>query len=190
MEIKYIPTALEGVTIIEPGSVCDNRGWFSQLYIADQFSKEVVPVEFVLENESYSQHGVIRGLHYQLPPFAQGKLVRVVEGSIIDVAVDVRDGSPTFGRYIAVELSAQNRRQLYIPRGFAHGFSVPGSHARVNYKCDNTYSPAHEVGIRFDDPAIGVDWKIPGEEIIVSAKDARQAPLSQVKLFAYGERIY
>ncbi|MCC8035415.1 MAG: dTDP-4-dehydrorhamnose 3,5-epimerase [Rikenellaceae bacterium] len=188
--MKYIPTDLPGVMILEPGSAGDGRGWFSQIYVKEGFSTNIMPVDFILENESYSRHGVVRGLHYQLPPSAQGKLVRVIEGCIVDVAVDIRQGSPTFGRHVAVELSDENRRQLWIPRGFAHGFSVTGDCARICYKCDNIYSPSHEAGIRYDDRALGIDWKIPAEAVTLSEKDIRQPRLADAKLFRYGEKLY
>lgn len=190
MQIKYLPTGLDGVTIIEPGYAEDNRGWFSQLAVMADFRERVAPVEFLLENESFSRYGVVRGLHYQLPPYAQGKLVRAVTGRILDVAVDVRRGSPTYGQYISVELSEANRRMLYVPRGFAHGFSVLSQNARVCYKCDNIYAPEAEVGIKFDDPAIGIDWQIPVEKIITSAKDAAAPPLAEAEAFDYGQRLY
>lgn len=178
------------MTIIVPGYAEDNRGWFSQLAIMADFRERVAPVEFLLENESFSRYGVIRGLHYQLAPYSQGKLVRAVSGRIMDVAVDVRRGSPTFGRHVAVELSEENRLMLYVPRGFAHGFSVLSESARVCYKCDNIYAPETEVGVRFDDPALGIDWQIPPRDIITSAKDAAAPPLAEVETFDYGQNLY
>ncbi|MCD8071822.1 MAG: dTDP-4-dehydrorhamnose 3,5-epimerase [Alistipes sp.] len=188
--MKYIPTAIPEVVVIEAESLGDSRGWFSQVFQKEGFLKNIGPVDFILENESYSRGGVVRGLHYQLPPLAQGKLIRVLEGSILDVAVDLRRGSPTFGRHIAVELSADNRRQLWIPRGFAHGFAVTGECAKICYKCDNIYSPSHEAGVRFDDGALGIGWRIPAGKIILSEKDARQPCLADAKLFRYGEELY
>lgn len=190
MEIKYIPTAIEGVIIIEPAFAADNRGWFSQLWVAEEFKSKVSPVDFMLENESFSHYGVVRGLHYQLAPYAQGKLVRALSGRILDVAVDARRGSPSFGQHVAVELSEENRRQLYVPRGFAHGFSVLSESARVCYKCDNVYDRKAEVGIRFDDPDLDINWKIPEGKVITSEKDASQPAFSQVTVFDYGEKLY
>lgn len=186
--MKYLETALEGVYIVEPKVFGDERGWFAETFRLDLF-REIVPnVEFVQENESFSEGTVVRGLHYQLPPFAQAKLVRVVEGRVLDVAVDIREGSPTFGEHVAVELSDKNQRQLFVPRGFAHGFAVLGKRARLQYKCDNYYAPHAEGGVLFSDPAIGIDWGVELSEAIMSQKDMEQPLLKDAKLFTYGEK--
>ncbi len=147
-------------------------------------------VDFCQDNESKSAKGVLRGLHYQLPPYAQTKLVRVIEGEVLDVAVDIRKNSPTFGSYVAVRLSGENRRQLFVPRGFAHGFVVLSEKAIFAYKVDSYYSPAHDRGIAFDDPAIGIDWLLPKESLKLSEKDTRQPLLSEAELFDYKENLY
>lgn len=183
--MKFIKTEIEGVMIVETGRFEDARGWFAESFSQREFEAEVCATTFVQDNEVWSRAGVIRGLHYQLPPHAQAKLVRAARGTIIDVAVDVRRGSPTFGRHVAVELSADNRRQLFIPRGFAHGYSVKSEEALVMYKCDDYYAPKAEGGIRFDDPQLGIDWGgVPGEAII-SDKDAALPALADAILFDY-----
>ena len=170
--MRLTKTDIEGVVIIEPQVYTDERGYFFEAFNAAKF-KEVTGINttFVQDNESRSIEGVVRGLHFQLPPYAQSKLVRVVRGAILDVAVDIRRGSPTFGRYVAVELSEENRRQLFIPRGFAHGFSVLRGDAILEYKCDNLYARECEGAIRWDDPTLAIDWKIDFGRVIVSAKD-------------------
>ncbi|MDE6778039.1 MAG: dTDP-4-dehydrorhamnose 3,5-epimerase, partial [Alistipes sp.] len=155
--MEVIKTDIEGVVIIEPRVFGDERGYFFESYSQREFDEKVRPVRFVQDNESKSKFGVLRGLHFQLGKHAQSKLVRVVEGTVLDVAVDIRRGSPTFGRYVAVELSAENHRQLFIPRGFAHGFSVLSPAAVFQYKCDNPYAPHAEGAIAWNDPAIGID---------------------------------
>jgi dTDP-4-dehydrorhamnose 3,5-epimerase len=164
-------TTLPGVVILEPRVFEDPRGYFFESYSAQKLAELGIDTAFLQDNQSKSSYGVIRGLHYQLPPFAQCKLVRAVEGCILDVAVDLRKGSPTFRKWVGVELSAENKRQLLIPHGFAHGFSVLSPSAVVQYKCDAYYSPSSEGGIRFDEPSLGIDWKIPPEQAIVSEKD-------------------
>ena len=149
------------------------------------------PVRFVQDNESKSRYGVLRGLHFQLPPFAQSKLVRVVSGRVLDVAVDIRRGSPTFGRSVAVELTGENKRQLFIPRGFSHGFSVLIEEAMFQYKCDNFYAPQCEGAIAWNDPALGIDWRLKPEDMILSAKDKVHPLLAEVsELFDYGRDYY
>ncbi len=146
---------------------------------------------FVQENEAYSTYGVVRGLHFQRPPHAQSKLVRVVKGRVLDVVVDIRKGSPTFGKHIAVELSAENHRQLFIPRGFAHGYSVLSEEALLEYKCDNYYAPASEGAILWNDPALAIDWQLPTESVILSDKDLKNPALSECEaLFNYNEALY
>ncbi len=181
--MKFIETDIEGVVIAETGRFEDARGWFSESFSQREFAAEVCGTVFVQDNDVWSREGVIRGLHYQLPPYAQAKLVRAVRGTIIDVAVDVRRESPTFGRHVAVELSADNRRQLFIPRGFAHGYSVIGGEALVVYKCDNYYVPQAEEGIRFDDPRLGIDWRVAAGDAVISEKDAMLPMLADTILF-------
>ena len=169
--MNFIKTDLDGVIIVEPRVFEDDRGYFFESYNEAEFIKNGIPNRFVQDNQSKSSYGVIRGLHCQLGEFAQAKLVRVLHGRVLDVAVDIRKNSPTFGKYVAVELSDENKRQLFIPRGFLHGFSVLSDTAVFAYKCDNLYAPHAEFGIRCDDPDIGVDWKIPFDKIKTSAKD-------------------
>ena len=175
--MKYIQTEIAGLWIIEPKVLSDSRGYFMESFKQEVFNQNVGKVDFIQENESGSSRGVLRGLHYQLAPYSQAKLVRVIEGTVLDVAVDLRKGSPTFGKYMAVELSGQNKRQFYIPQGFAHGFHVLSERAVFTYKVDNPYMPSHERSLRFDDPQIGIDWQItdPGN-VILSEKD-KNAPL-------------
>ena len=189
--MKLIPTDIEGVFIIEPKLFSDERGYFFEAFNSRRFEELTgIRTAFVQDNESRSARGVVRGLHFQLPPHAQSKLIRVVRGRIIDVAVDIRRGSPTFGRYVAVELSDENHRQLFIPRGFAHGFSVLEGDAIVEYKCDNYYAPEAEGAIRWDDPELAIDWRIDGE-VIVSAKDQNNKPLRECStLFDYNIDYY
>lgn len=164
-------TRIRGLKLITPEKFNDDRGYFFESFRADVFEAHGIPGHFVQENQSRSAQGVIRGLHYQYGDFAQGKLVRVVAGKIWDVAVDIRPGSVTFGHYYGVELSAENMIQLWIPRGFAHGFSVLSDHAVIQYKCDAYYAPAGEAGILWDDPELAIDWKIPEGEEILSDRD-------------------
>ena len=170
--MKVIKTDIDGVVIIEPELFGDSRGYFMESYSERVFDREVAPVRFVQDNRSYSRYGVVRGLHYQKAPYAQSKLVSCVVGKVLDVAVDIREGSPTYGKYVAVELSAENHRQLFIPKGFAHGFAVLSEEALFEYKCDEFYHPEAECGIAWDDPNIGIDWRLPKEDIILSAKDS------------------
>lgn len=169
--MNFIKTELDGVVIVEPRVFEDARGYFFESYNEAEFIKNGIPNKFVQDNQSKSSYGVVRGLHCQLGEFAQAKLVRVLQGRVLDVAVDIRKNSPTFGKYVAVELSDENKRQLFIPRGFLHGFSVLSETAVFAYKCDNLYAPHAEFGIRFDDPDIGIDWQVPTDKIITSAKD-------------------
>ncbi len=171
--MNIIKTDIEGVVIIEPKVFGDSRGYFFESYSQRDFNSLVGEVNFVQDNESKSCYGVIRGLHFQKPPFEQSKLVRVVKGKVLDVAVDIREGSPTFGKHVAVELSEENHRQLFIPKGFAHGFSVLSEEAVFQYKCDNFYAPEYEGAIAWDDPALGIDWRIPVDKVIISEKDKK-----------------
>lgn len=172
--MNIIKTALEGVLIIEPSVFGDDRGYFFESFSQKRFEKEIAKTVFVQDNESKSSYGVVRGLHYQLPPYTQAKLVRVVTGAVLDVAVDIRKNSPTFGQHIAVELTGENKRQLFVPHGFAHGFAVLSPEALFQYKCDNYYAPEQEGGIQFDDPALNIDWRIPREKMLLSEKDCKR----------------
>ncbi len=171
--MAVIPTFIPGVVILEPKVFGDERGYFFESFSEQWFRENVCDTHFVQDNESKSKYGVLRGLHFQRPPFAQAKLVRVVQGKVLDVAVDIRRNSPTFGRYVAAELSEENKRQFFIPRGFAHGFVVLSETVVFQYKCDNYYAPQSEGGILWNDAQLGIDWKIPAEEIILSEKDKR-----------------
>ena len=182
--MSVIKTDIEGVVIIEPKIFGDHRGYFFESFNADRFRQETgFDVNFVQDNESFSSYGVLRGLHYQLPPFAQSKLVRVVKGRVLDVAVDIRRSSPTFGKYVAVELSEDNHRQFFLPRGMAHGFVVLSQQAIFQYKCVNYYHPEAEGAIAWNDPQIGIEWGINPENIILSEKDSHHPMLADAKLF-------
>ena len=178
--MNVIQTAIEGVLIIEPRIFEDQRGYFFESYNLKEFEEKVGPVTFVQDNESKSSYGVVRGLHFQKGEHAQSKLVRVVKGSVLDVAVDIRPGSPTFGQHVAVELTEENHRQFFLPRGMAHGFSVLSETAVFQYKCDNFYCPAAEGAIAWDDPDLGIDWRIPAEDVVLSAKDSHHPRLSEL----------
>lgn len=178
--MNFIKTSLEGVVIVEPRLFKDDRGYFFESYNEREFIANGITNRFVQDNQSKSSYGVVRGLHCQLGEHAQAKLVRVLEGTVLDVAVDFRKDSPTFLKHVAVELSAQNNRQLFIPRGFLHGFSVLSETAVFAYKCDNLYCKESEFGIRFDDPTIGVDWQVPADKILVSDKDRLRKEVKDV----------
>lgn len=170
--MEIIKTEINGVLIVEPTIHGDERGYFFESFNEKEFrEKSGFKVHFVQDNESSSRYGVIRGLHYQRPPFAQSKLVRVVEGEVLDVAVDIRPNSPTFGKHIAVKLSKENHRQFFIPKGFAHGFSVLSDNVVFQYKCDNFYDPSSEAAIAWNDPDLAIDWLLPTDSIILSEKD-------------------
>lgn len=178
--MNVIKTAIDGVFILEPRLFEDARGYFFESFNQRKFEEKVAPVVFVQDNESKSSYGVVRGLHYQKPPYTQSKLVRVVKGAVLDVAVDVRKGSPTFGQHVAVELTGENHRQFFIPRGFLHGFSVLSEEVVFQYKCDNFYAPASEGAVAWDDPDLGIDWRIPAEQVILSEKDRHHPRLKDV----------
>lgn len=169
--MKFIKTEIPDVYIIELTVFGDNRGYFLESFNLEKFEENIYPIKFVQDNESKSSKGVLRGLHFQKPPFEQAKLVRCIEGRVLDVAVDIRKESPTYGKHLAVELSGENKRQLFIPRGFAHGFSVLSESAIFAYKVDNTYAPESDSGIRFDDKELNIDWGLSEEEIQLSVKD-------------------
>lgn len=175
--MNVIKTDIEGVVVIEPKVFDDARGYFFESYSKRRFDEAVRPIEFVQDNESMSTRGVIRGLHFQRPPFSQSKLVRCVRGAVLDVVVDIRRGSPTYGSHVAVELTGENRRQLFVPRGFAHGFAVLSDEAVFQYKCDNYYHPESEGGISIADRSLGIDWRIDPAEAILSEKDLRNPML-------------
>ena len=171
--MEVIKTLIEGVVIIEPRLFKDDRGYFFESFNQREFEEKVCKTTFVQDNESKSSYGVIRGLHFQEPPFAQSKLVRVVKGAALDVAVDIRRGSPTYGEHVAVELTEKNHRQLFIPRGFAHGFAVLSDDAIFQYKCDNFYAPQADGGISIKDDSLGIDWIIPIQNAVLSEKDTK-----------------
>ncbi|ORM38553.1 dTDP-4-dehydrorhamnose 3,5-epimerase [Francisella endosymbiont of Ornithodoros moubata] len=190
--MKFTCADIEDVIICEPAVHNDHRGYFVETFREDKlFDFLGYKIDFCQDNESKSSYGVLRGLHYQLPPHSQTKLVRVIQGSVLDVAVDIRNGSPTFGQYVAVELSAENKKQLLVPRGFAHGFVVLEDDTIFAYKADSYYSPECDRGIAFDDNYIAIDWQVPLSELKLSAKDKVQPKLAQASdLFEYGENYY
>ena len=190
--MNFIRTEIPDVVICEPQVHGDNRGYFVETFRADKLENFLgFKINFCQDNESKSSKGVLRGLHYQLAPDAQTKLVRVIQGSVLDVAVDIREGSPTFGKYVAVELTAENKRQLLVPRGFAHGFVVLENDTIFAYKVDNYYSPQNDRGIAFDDEALKIDWIIPHSELNLSDKDTKQPKLEDAKdLFENGVNYY
>lgn len=175
--MQVIKTAIEGVVIIEPKVFKDSRGYFFESFSQREFEEKVRKINFVQDNESMSSYGVMRGLHFQCPPYSQSKLVRCVRGKVLDVAVDIRKGSSTYGQHVAVELSEENHRQFFIPRGFAHGFSVLSETAVFQYKCDNFYHPEADGGINILDGSLGIDWQIPNDHSILSEKDTKHVLL-------------
>lgn len=181
--MEFKETDLKGVYIIEPRVFADARGYFFEAWKQTEFEAHVGPVKFIQDNESMSSYGVVRGLHYQKGDLSQAKLVRVISGRVVDVAVDIRRSSPTFGRHIMVELSGDNKRQLFIPRGFAHGFAVLSPEAVFTYKVDNPYAPQQEAGIRWDDPELAIQWPIDPKDVLTSDKDLRQPLLRDAELF-------
>ena len=188
--MNVIDTPIQDVKIIEPRIFGDARGYFFESFSQRRFDEMVSKTVFVQDNESRSVAGVVRGLHFQLPPFTQAKLVRVVRGAVLDVAVDIRKGSPTFGQHVAVELTEENHLQFFVPHGFAHGFAVLSDEAVFQYKCDNYYAPQAEGAIAWDDPALGIDWRVPKENRILSEKDAHHPLLADAEIpFVYEEMI-
>ena len=175
--MNIIKTAIDGVVIIEPRVFEDARGYFFETFSERDFNAQVREVKFVQDNESKSSYGVMRGLHFQRPPFTQSKLVRCVKGAVLDVAVDIRKGSPTYGQHVAVELTEDNHRQFFVPRGFAHGFAVLSDTAVFQYKCDNFYAPEADGGISILDDSLGIDWRIPTDKAVLSEKDTRHSLL-------------
>ncbi len=181
-------TQLPSLIIIQPKVFNDSRGYFFESFNQQIFEKNLGPVGFVQDNESKSTYGVLRGLHFQKPPCAQAKLVRCIEGEVLDVAVDVRKDSPTFGKHFSIILSGENKKQLFIPRGFAHGYAVLSKHATIAYKVDGFYAPEHDSGVIWNDPGLAIDWKISPDDVIISPKDSALKPLSETdtSFFVYG----
>ena len=179
--MKFTKTSIEGIVIIDPTVFGDNRGCFLESYNEKKFNEAIGKISFVQDNESKSSKGVLRGLHFQKPPHAQAKLVRCIEGKVLDVAVDIRDGSETFGQHIIVELSGENKKQVFVPRGFAHGFVVLSNSAIVSYKVDNMYAPEYDLGIRWDDPILDIQWGISQSKVLVSERDANLPFFSKFK---------
>ncbi len=179
--MDFFKTPIEGLIVLTPRIFTDNRGYFFESYNKRVWQEAGVTADFVQDNESYSSQNTLRGLHFQKPPFAQAKLVRVLEGAVWDVAVDLRAGSPTFGQWFGVELSAENKKQFFIPRGFAHGFSVLTPTAKFAYKCDNFYNKESEGAVRFDDPELNIDWKIDLTKAVLSEKDLKNPLFNQYK---------
>ena len=185
--MNIIKTAIEDVRIIEPDVFGDARGYFFESWNQGKFRDLGIDCSFIQDNESKSRFGVLRGLHFQAPPYTQAKLVRVIQGSVLDVALDIRTDSPTFGKHVAVELSSENKRQLFIPRGFAHGFVVLSESVIFAYKCDNFYKPSHERGVMFNDPALGIDWKVKVDSFILSGKDTKNPLFKDAEFFTSKE---
>ena len=181
--MEVVKTLIEGVVIIEPRLFKDARGYFFESFNQQEFEEKVCHTTFVQDNESKSSYGVIRGLHFQKPPFAQSKLVRVIRGSVLDVAVDIRKGSPTFGQHVSVELTDENHRQFFIPRGFTHGFAVLSETAQFCYKVDNVYAPHEEVTLFYNDPHVAVQWPIKAEEMLLSEKDKKGLGFEEIEVF-------
>ena len=189
--INVIETAIPGVVIIEPKVFGDARGYFMETWSQRDFDAQVRPIKFVQDNESKSSYGVLRGLHFQKGKDSQSKLVRVLQGRVLDVAVDIRRGSPTFGEHVMVELTGENHRQFFIPRGFAHGFVVLSEEAVFQYKCDNLYAPQAEGAIAWDDPDLGIDWQVPADKVLLSAKDQCHPRLKDAtEIFDYSIDYY
>lgn len=180
--MEVVKTDIDGVVVLKPRVFGDERGYFFESFSMKQFEKDVYKTVFVQDNESKSKYGVLRGLHYQLPPYTQAKLVRVVKGRVLDVAVDIRKDSPYFGKYVAIELSEDNKYQLFIPKGFAHGFAVLSEEAIFQYKCDAYYAPQYEGAIQYNDPDLNIDWKLPSQDIILSEKDRNHPRLQDAIL--------
>ena len=189
--MEVIKTEIEGVVIIEPRIFKDERGYFYESFSQREFEEKVCRTTFVQDNQSKSSYGVLRGLHFQKPPYCQSKLVRCIKGAVLDVAVDIRKGSPTFGKYVAVELSEDNHRQFFVPRGVAHGFAVLTPDAVFQYKCDNFYNKESEGAVAWNDPQLAIDWKIPADKVLLSEKDRLNKDLANADfLFDYNEKLY
>ena len=189
--MEVIKTEIDGVVIIEPRIFSDDRGYFYESFSQREFEEKVCRTTFVQDNQSKSSYGVLRGLHFQKPPYSQSKLVRCIKGAVLDVAVDIRKGSPTFGKYVAVELTEDNHRQFFVPRGFAHGFAVLTPEAIFQYKCDNFYNKESEGSVAWNDPQLAIDWRIPADKVILSEKDKLSKELADADyLFDYNENLY
>ena len=189
--MEVIKTEIEDVVIIEPRIFKDERGYFYESFSQREFEEKVCRTTFVQDNQSKSSYGVLRGLHFQKPPYCQSKLVRCIKGAVLDVAVDIRKGSPTFGKYVAVELSEDNHRQFFVPRGFAHGFAVLTPEAVFQYKCDNFYNKESEGSVAWDDPQLAIDWRIPADKVLLSEKDKVSKNIAGAEyLFDYNEKLY
>ena len=189
--MEVIKTEIDGVVIIEPRIFKDDRGYFYESFSQREFEEKVCRTTFVQDNQSKSSYGVVRGLHFQKPPYSQSKLVRCIKGAVLDVAVDIRKGSPTFGKYVAVELTEDNHRQFFVPRGFAHGFAVLSEEAVFQYKCDNFYNKESEGAVAWNDPQLGIDWRIPVEKVLLSEKDKLSKGITNADyLFDYNEKLY
>ena len=189
--MEVIKTDIEGVVIIEPRIFKDERGYFYESFSQREFEEKVCRTVFVQDNQSKSSYGVLRGLHFQKPPYCQSKLVRCIKGAVLDVAVDIRKGSPTFGRYVAVELTEENHRQFFVPRGFAHGFAVLSEEAVFQYKCDNFYCKESEGSVAWNDPQLAIDWRIRADKVLLSEKDKLSKNIADAEfLFDYNEKLY
>ncbi len=189
--MEVIKTEIDGVVIIEPRIFKDDRGYFYESFSQREFEEKVCRTTFVQDNQSKSSYGVLRGLHFQKPPYCQSKLVRCIKGAVLDVAVDIRKGSPTFGKYVAVELSEDNHRQFFVPRGFAHGFAVLTDEAVFQYKCDNFYNKESEGAVAWNDPELAIDWRIPVDKVLLSEKDRLSKNINEADyLFDYNEKLY
>ena len=188
--MNVLSTAIPEVLIVEPKVFGDARGYFYECSNREKYVEAGIDCNFVQDNESFSRRGVLRGLHFQAAPYTQAKLVRVIRGSVLDVVVDIRRNSPTFGKHVSVELTGENFRQIFVPRGFAHGFVVLSDEVVFAYKCDNKYSPPHERGIAFDDPELGIDWKLDKSEFLLSPKDTRNPRLADADLFDLNDPEY
>lgn len=189
--MEVIKTDIDGVVIIEPRIFKDERGYFYESFSQREFEEKVCLTTFVQDNQSKSSYGVLRGLHFQKPPYCQSKLVRCIKGAVLDVAVDIRKGSPTFGKHVAVELTEENHRQFFVPRGFAHGFAVLSEEAVFQYKCDNFYCKESEGAVAWDDPELAIDWRIPAEKVLLSEKDRHNKNIGEADyLFDYNEKLY
>ena len=189
--MEVIKTDIEGVVIIEPRIFKDERGYFYESFSQREFEEKVCRTVFVQDNQSKSSYGVLRGLHFQKPPYCQSKLVRCIKGAVLDVAVDIRKGSPAFGKYVAVELTEDNHRQFFVPRGFAHGFAVLSKEAVFQYKCDNFYCKESEGSVAWNDPQLAIDWRIPADKVLLSDKDRLSKNIANADyLFDYNEKLY
>lgn len=189
--MEVIKTEIDGVVIMEPRIFKDERGYFYESFSQREFEEKVCKTTFVQDNQSKSSYGVLRGLHFQKPPYCQSKLVRCIKGAVLDVAVDIRKGSPTFGKYVAVELTEDNHRQFFVPRGFAHGFAVLSEEAVFQYKCDNFYNKESEGAVAWNDPELAIDWRIPADKVLLSEKDRLNKNIADADfLFDFNEELY